>query len=363
MRALPNRSALNVRRLLLAAGAITGEPPKVDLELAGLARSEGLAPLLGARLRRRRLAASNPEIDHQLRQQHRQTTAFNLLLEARLRPLLRALAEHQVPTLALKGVALVETVYGDPGRRPMGDADLLVPAEHWQEALVAVRQAGGKIEWSRQRPLTARRFHEVHVDVGQAVVDLHRQVHDPRLFAVDHDGLFERATAASSYSGLLLPEATDLLLSLATHAAQDGFFVQLRSVVDSLLLIAGGEVDTVELVRRARHWRARKASAIWLRALIRLGLDDPDYRHAADELDPGRRLVQRARQVPYRAERLGPATVRRQKWQLATALDGLHRPLIFFFGRAFWRIADGAAAWGHRERSQDAGKPSTHARS
>lgn len=347
-----------VERLLRATGALTGAPandlpgkdlpgkdlPVVDPALAKLAQSEGLAALLGARLRAGRLRTSNPEVDRQLRQSHRQASVFYLLLEARLRPILDALARQGVPVLALKGVALVERVYGDPGSRPMGDADLLVPAAHWPQALEAIRQAGGKIGWSPGRPLTARRFHEVHIDAGRVVIDLHRQVHDPRLFAVDHEGLFGRAIASADQPGLRLPETTDLLLTLGTHAAQDGFLTPLRAVVDCLLLIQAGGVDPAAVVGRARSWRARRATALWLRTLLRLGLDHAALEQAAEELDPGGRLTAAASQLPHRP----PLSGWRQKWHLARSLDSLQRPLLLLLDRGFWRLADATTSWRQR---------------
>jgi len=52
--------------------------------------------------------------------------AFALRSAAWQEQLLRVLADHQIPALAIKGVSLSMTLYGDLGRREFGDVDLLI---------------------------------------------------------------------------------------------------------------------------------------------------------------------------------------------------------------------------------------------
>ena len=55
----------------------------------------------------------------------------------------RRLAERQgIASLPMKGPFLGEAVYGDPGRRPAADIDLLVAPEHLWRAVAIAREAG-----------------------------------------------------------------------------------------------------------------------------------------------------------------------------------------------------------------------------
>jgi hypothetical protein len=63
----------------------------------------------------------------------------HLLQFAEMRRVVRALRTAGVPTILLKGAALVESVYPDPAVRNMGDLDLLVEKRHMVEADRVIR--------------------------------------------------------------------------------------------------------------------------------------------------------------------------------------------------------------------------------
>ena len=67
-----------------------------------------------------------PPVAEQLHLSYHATALRNLLLLRELGMCLRALGAAAVPVIVLKGAALIETVYGNPSLRPMGDVDLLV---------------------------------------------------------------------------------------------------------------------------------------------------------------------------------------------------------------------------------------------
>ncbi|XCN73190.1 MAG: nucleotidyltransferase family protein [Candidatus Electrothrix aestuarii] len=102
-------------------------------DLIQQAEAHGMAPLL----LRHFLAAGLDVPDDFLRHlrllvlRHRQT---NRVLSRTLGKVLSILAEAGIPALVLKGAALCQTLYPDPGLRPMRDIDLLLP---WDEALPA----------------------------------------------------------------------------------------------------------------------------------------------------------------------------------------------------------------------------------
>jgi hypothetical protein len=108
--------------------------------LRALAEAERVAPLLHDALGGLGLAPAT--VVDSLRQSRRATWLRNLLLLRELARALQRLAAAGVPAIVLKGVALVEAVYGDASLRPMGDVDLLVRRGDLAEASNALRQIG-----------------------------------------------------------------------------------------------------------------------------------------------------------------------------------------------------------------------------
>lgn len=62
--------------------------------------------------------------------------------ETELVKILGALESEAIAVILLKGLALAEPVYGDPGARPMGDLDLLVPEDRLDQAQRLVCEMG-----------------------------------------------------------------------------------------------------------------------------------------------------------------------------------------------------------------------------
>ena len=123
-----------------------------------------MACLLWANLSRGDLhGALRPPLRDRLREQYRRTAALNMQRAADLATLLEALEPTGARVVVLKGMALLEPLYGDPGLRPMGDVDLWV--EHRQrDALVAVLTATGY----RQEPFYPDTYRR-----GTSTIDVH----------------------------------------------------------------------------------------------------------------------------------------------------------------------------------------------
>jgi len=93
--------------------------------LVRTAVQERLAPLLWASVARAGLVeALDPDAARQLRRCYRRTALANVRRAADVEELLAGAGERAVRPVLLKGVVLVESLYGDPGRRPMSDVDL-----------------------------------------------------------------------------------------------------------------------------------------------------------------------------------------------------------------------------------------------
>ena len=143
---------VNLRHLAAFLRPDLGEivPPDPATRVpAGLACAgvHGCLSLLYVNLKRHGLLARlPPAVVEALKGAHFRDTARYLRHRHCLRRILTLLAEAEVETVLLKGAAtFCDELYGDPGARPMGDLDILVPEGQKERA---------------RRVLLAGRFHE-----------------------------------------------------------------------------------------------------------------------------------------------------------------------------------------------------------
>jgi len=135
--------------------------------------------------------AAPTELRRRLASLQRDNAVRALTLAGVLRDALRRLREAGVPAIALKGAPLALAAYGELGLRRSRDVDLLTPPEHLSQALAVLGEAG----FCEETPLTAaqwsvhrRRFHEVKLRDGEALIELHwRCAHIPRMFPLALD--------------------------------------------------------------------------------------------------------------------------------------------------------------------------------
>jgi hypothetical protein len=106
-----------------------------------MAEREGVAPLMYWKLKDSPVAVPLSTFNL-LRSTYYQTLAQNTLMYQELERILTALDEAGIAVIVLKGAALAATVYEDIGLRPMGDLDLLVREEEFQEALDVLLSIG-----------------------------------------------------------------------------------------------------------------------------------------------------------------------------------------------------------------------------
>jgi hypothetical protein len=259
-----------------------------------------------------------------LERAHRQCLARELVTDGQMKPLLESLRARGIPFLLMKGAALRRLGVYRPGTRPMNDVDVLVSPRRWHDALTAAQVLGARELWPAHRPLTRHFFHESdQVLPGGVAVDLHRNVAAWPLFRFSTDELLSRANHE-------VPARDDLLVMLAVHAAQDGFSLPLRAVVDGLLLARTVEPSSV--VRRAVRFGARRATAAWLRVLVSFGAA-PGWATAARELSPATaryRPITEDQVIPRRATTL----------RLLLSLDSATRGAAFLAARAALRVGD-----------------------
>jgi hypothetical protein len=339
---MPGRAETLSRLVALSGLLDAGGPWVADAAIAQAAVDEQIAPLLGARIVAGELQAE-PDARARLVSAHLACRTIAAQLGERYAPLLAALVACGIPTLLLKGGALVRTVYSLPGSRSMADLDVLVPGDRWHEAQAALAAAGATSVPVDALVVRLRLHHEKAWAVPGAVLDLHRRLSAWPLFRADLDGLFARARRLDD--GLLVPAAEDLFVSLAMHAAQDGFVQPLRSVLDGLAVLGREPIDAERLRRRAHDWGARRAVATWLGTLLALGL--PREPWAAIALDLGRGRGDASSPLPRPLPPTAADDRRerwRARWRLVRAADDSLRPLTFLTYRGVLRACDGLLA-------------------
>jgi hypothetical protein len=145
----------------------------------------------------------------------RRQDALLLLIGQRLVEALRA---RGIATAPLKGPAMGEELYGEPGRRLSSDIDLLVPAERLREAIAVATSFGYEppTDPVDENGLPLLHFAMPHPELPP--VELHWRVHwyegrfaRERLLAPDHEDVSWR------------PAAVDQLIALLLFYARDGF--------------------------------------------------------------------------------------------------------------------------------------------
>jgi hypothetical protein len=239
-----------------------------------LGQKHGLLPLAYHRLRRLEGDLPPDGVMAHLRNIYHANLRHNLRLGPSLAQAVAALQEAGLEPIVLKGGALAETAYSDPGLRPMVDLDLLVPVEAMDRAgtalaaigyrrvgklspqMVAFQQRfGGGLEWLRQDELGLTRIDLQHNLVG---VDLCR-----RAFPIRPGDLWASARPLPLVrGGALQLSAADALIHLCLHPAlHHGYAVPLIGYVDIDRLVRNESSDNFwqRLAERAGQFRARTA--------------------------------------------------------------------------------------------------------
>ncbi len=131
-----------------------------------------------------------------------------------------ALAGAGIRATTLKGPALSEELYGDAGRRPSGDIDLLVAREQLRQAVDVVRGFGYAVPahelQGHDPPLL--HFTLVHEREQLPPVELHWRIH-----WYESQWARERLLAPAGAGSAWRPAPGDRLIALLLYYARDGF--------------------------------------------------------------------------------------------------------------------------------------------
>lgn len=209
-----------------------------------------------------------------LRVAHRRAWAANQLLFHAVAPLINALGEAGIGTIALKGAALAVAYYADSGTRPMGDFDLLVGFPDVRRAIGAMGELGWAVDPSVPLDGLLVTRHAVNCRSGEHALDLHwRALYHPG----DDAPFWERSIPISVHGAstrALGPE--DQLIHVCVHGvgADPG---PLRWVADAAMVIGARELDWELVVAEARRREVTVAVTAALRFLAaRLNMPIPE---------------------------------------------------------------------------------------
>jgi Uncharacterised nucleotidyltransferase len=248
--------------LLLRAGLWRGEAAReawrqwrrgegVEIDASDPAR-ERLLPLAYRNLGP--LPDTDPDAEL-LRTIYRESWAGNQRSAGLGRRAIEALRNARVEPMALKGCALVESAYRDPGARPAGDFDLAVRPERIPEAVRALCDAN--LTPGQKDPV---RWLNVHHSLGfadpsGAEVDLHRRIlWRPGLEEEFWGGAVDLQVAGVRVRALC---PADQLLHVCVHGAAWNPMRPIRWAADAFKVIeaSGEDLDWERLVRMAERGR------------------------------------------------------------------------------------------------------------
>lgn len=151
-----------------------------------------------------------------LRLSHR-TEYQNRLLSNALHDLLKLFSDADIPVIVLKGISLVEIIYGHFSLRPLIDLNLLVPKEKLESAKRLLLRNGYTIQ--PQDPAQGRLFPQLHLekrrDFEVHILLQWHIVNWPRIHAFDLPRIW-REVQSIRLSGCdtLIPSPVDLVLYL-----------------------------------------------------------------------------------------------------------------------------------------------------
>ena len=267
----PNESQLALLRLVLSprldAGALAAWSGKVELQ----SLDEGCLRLMPTLY----LQLTAAEIAHpwlpMLRAHYLRMRQRNRLLLHRGLSLARTLADHGIPCLLLKGAALGAGYYGDPGERPMGDFDILLPERAASATVQAIATAEQGLRL-RDRALHAHTY----LDHNGFEYDLHWHLLPELAYEGSARALWARA-ATVTHGQEEWPTlcAEDHAYHLLAHGLRVSEVPPLRWIVDmAMVLRKTPAFDWDRLVAQARSTETAVPIARGLAFLVREGFID-----------------------------------------------------------------------------------------
>jgi hypothetical protein len=244
------------------------------------------------------------------------------LQETAVTGILRSFLTHQVPVIALKGLALLVRVYPQPGQRSMYDVDLLVhrsDLEHAENILQGLGYSFSNEGLGLSSLFQRESMGEVVYREGSVVVELHQHLVAMSWFrattAFDLDALWARAIPAEIAGApalRLCPE--DEVLHLCYHTAIHHGLAHPHGYRD-ILGVLRVERDTLDwsiLAERARAWRV--SVAVWAALSVARGRMQ-DARRRTQEADNPKSKIQNPKSEEELIPEAALAALRVPRWR------------------------------------------------
>ncbi len=286
--------------------------------LRGLLQAQRLLPTLGPRIvalaGHRASAGFASSVAASVEEARRQEALLTLIAERTM----GALSVAGIRSAGLKGPALGEAIYGEPGRRLSSDIDLLVAAEQLDAAVEVVRGLGyaPPADYVGARGLPLLHFSLAHESGELPPIELHWRIHwyETRFAS-------ERLLAPGGAPGSWRPSPADELAALLLYYARDGF-TALRQAADLAAWwdAFGSDLDEREMAELARGYPALAPAFSTALAVAERTVRLPG-RHVAG----GARLGPRGR-VAVRLADVRPHGSRAQLFAEISLIDGLLTP-------------------------------------
>jgi hypothetical protein len=181
-----------------------------------------------------------------LRGIYRQAWYRNQVAGAALAGVIGELQAVGIESMLLKGWAVVELGYKEPGTRPMNDADFLVRPKHFERACEVLIANGFEPVSGVGRSQKGRRtFHAVAFRNATGIdVDLHHHMLEECCWNHADAGVWERSSSqAFGTTTVSVPSREDLLINLCVHGVRWDPVPPLRWIADAVTLIRARELD------------------------------------------------------------------------------------------------------------------------
>jgi hypothetical protein len=324
---------------------ISGEIPDVNWNFPGAAewedliaraQAEGVAPLLYWTISNAGGNTSLPEpLQHSLRSAYAATWSQNQRIFKELEGLMQHFDEADIPAVLLKGACFALTVYPDPGLRPMGDLDLLVPESRLQEAVDIAKILGYESAVPEASPgLGALLNHAIclqKMDGPLLMVELHSRLLGGEAFtyAVPVDWFWSQVEpfdgdSRGRFGALHMLTPTAQLLYAGAHAAlqHGGKNTTLRWYydIDRLIRLYADRMDWDVLLLQARifEWSSALDAALsQTQACFATPIPDRVRAGLSEQTDHHKKLVE--------LQQVRPATHVLEEYQKMKALNGYGR--------------------------------------
>jgi len=156
----------------------------------------------------------------------------------------------------LKGCAYFVDLYEDPAERPMGDLDILVRPEQFDEARRALETLGFSTRPDKEF-VFAPSHHALTFDRHPITVDLHRSMMQQGRSQIDIEGIWSRADTHDHR-----PAPLDEIVLHLCHIIRSELMVPLVSFVDLALLLRRGEFPRSVILARCDEFRVGRGARV-----------------------------------------------------------------------------------------------------